>query len=96
MVFPDSDYNNSALTFADNEYKYTHSAFGADQFRYSMDFGQTWTNWTEWEDLTSVNTSFFAGSDMFWDGVHVMIQCTYFLLSCRRTTKGDLSSLFNC
>ncbi|KAF8825486.1 hypothetical protein HHX47_DHR6000210 [Lentinula edodes] len=74
MVFPDSDYNNSALTFADNEYKYSHSAFGADQFRYSMDFGQTWTNWTEWEDLTSLNTSFFAGSNMFWDGVHVMIQ----------------------
>ncbi|KAJ4474841.1 modular protein with glycoside hydrolase family 13 and glycosyltransferase family 5 domains [Lentinula aciculospora] len=74
MIFPNNDYNNSALVSTNNEYMYTHSAFGADQFRYSLDFGQTWTNWTQWEDVTTVNQSFFADSSIFWNGVHLMVQ----------------------
>lgn len=71
MVFPNNDYNNSALAFSNGEYTFTHSAYGADMFHYSLDFGQTWTNWTNWEDTTKVNTSFFADATMFWDGMPI-------------------------
>ncbi|KAJ3818641.1 glycoside hydrolase family 13 and glycosyltransferase family 5 protein [Lentinula raphanica] len=74
MIFPENDYNSSALvvssnTSASNTFLYTHSAFGADSFRYSLDFGITWTNWTDWEDITTINTDDFSkrqnsGADM--------------------------------
>lgn len=78
MIFPTNDYNSSALTFENGVYTYTHSAYGADMFRYSMDFGQTWTNYTNWEDVTSVDMGLFEGSNMFWEGVHIMVQCMFF------------------
>ena len=77
MVFPNNDYNTSALVFKNGEYTFTHSAYGADMFRYSIDFGQTWTNYSNWEDTTTLNMSFFADSNMFWDGVHIMVQCKF-------------------
>ncbi|KAE9411209.1 modular protein with glycoside hydrolase family 13 and glycosyltransferase family 5 domains [Gymnopus androsaceus JB14] len=42
MVFPNNDYNTSALV--------------------------------NWEDTTTLNMSFFADSNMFWDGIHIMVQ----------------------
>ncbi|KAE9409703.1 modular protein with glycoside hydrolase family 13 and glycosyltransferase family 5 domains [Gymnopus androsaceus JB14] len=74
MVFPENDYNNSALTNSDGKYLFTHTAYGADMFRYSWNYGQNWTNWTNWEDTTTINTSLFDGTNQFWDGSHIIVQ----------------------
>ncbi|KAJ3903941.1 modular protein with glycoside hydrolase family 13 and glycosyltransferase family 5 domains [Lentinula edodes] len=74
MVFPDNDYNSSALTYSDGTYIFSHTAYGADQFRYSWNYGQNWTNWTNWEDTTTIDTSLFDGTSQFWDGDHIMVQ----------------------
>ncbi|KIK62208.1 hypothetical protein GYMLUDRAFT_553156 [Collybiopsis luxurians FD-317 M1] len=69
MVF---HYNNSALTFENGEYMFTHSEDEADLFRYSMDFGLTWTNWSAWEDTTKVEMAFFLRGRMCFGTV-----CTF-------------------
>ncbi|KAG6866947.1 hypothetical protein C0991_003863 [Blastosporella zonata] len=75
MVFPENDYDTSgSFKVSDGQYTFTHNAFGADQFRYSVNFGQSWTNWTAWENTTVMDASAFASSDNFWDGHHVMVQ----------------------
>ncbi|KAJ3967772.1 hypothetical protein EV361DRAFT_952919 [Lentinula raphanica] len=75
MIFPENDYNSTALvvspnTSASNAFLYTHSAFGADSFQYSLDFGITWTNWTDWEDITTINMDDFRRSrtaELIWE-----------------------------
>ncbi|KIK57781.1 glycosyltransferase family 5 protein [Collybiopsis luxurians FD-317 M1] len=74
MVFPENDYNSSALTQSDGKYLFTHSAYGADKFRYSWNYGQNWTNWTNWEDTSTIDTSAFDGTNQFWEGSHIMVQ----------------------
>lgn len=79
MVFPYSDYNNSAFVFADGQFTFTHSAYGADMFRYTWNYGQNWTDWTAWEDVTTIGASIFdKSSTMFWDGAHIIVQCRLF------------------
>ncbi|KAI6005611.1 glycoside hydrolase family 13/glycosyltransferase family 5 protein [Pisolithus albus] len=74
MVFPESDYDDSALEYTDGEYKFTHKAYGADMFRYSGNFGRSWSNWTNWENVTVIPTSVFSNSSNFWAGQHIMVQ----------------------
>lgn len=76
MVFPESDYDNDAFSYSNGEYTFTHQAYGADMFRYSTNFGQNWTSWQQWEDVTSIAGAEFSGSGMFWEGEHIMMQCT--------------------
>ena len=40
MVFPDSDYDTAALTESGDNLVFTHSAFGAEKLRYSVNFGK--------------------------------------------------------
>ncbi|EKM55582.1 glycosyltransferase family 5 protein [Phanerochaete carnosa HHB-10118-sp] len=72
MVFPESDYDNAALSSSNGQYTFTHNALGADMLRYSTNFGQNWTAWRDWEDTTTIDASEFDGN--FWDGQHVMVQ----------------------
>ncbi|KIK71072.1 glycosyltransferase family 5 protein [Collybiopsis luxurians FD-317 M1] len=74
MVFPENDYNSSALTKNGDDYIFTHSAYGAEKLRYSWNFGQNWTNWTDWEDTTTVNLTAFKDANLFWDGDHIVVQ----------------------
>ncbi|OCH94959.1 glycoside hydrolase family 13 and glycosyltransferase family 5 domain-containing protein [Obba rivulosa] len=74
MVFPESDYDNDAFGFSDGQYTFTHSAFGADMLRYSWNYGQNWSDWRQWEPVTSINASVFDDSDIFWQGQHIMVQ----------------------
>ncbi|KAF8274895.1 modular protein with glycoside hydrolase family 13 and glycosyltransferase family 5 domains [Lactarius quietus] len=74
MVFPATDYNSSAFGFSNGQYTFTHSAFGADSFRYSVNFGLNWTRWSAWEDTTFIDASVFEGSEYFWQGQHIMVQ----------------------
>ncbi|PFH54317.1 glycosyltransferase family 5 protein [Amanita thiersii Skay4041] len=75
MVFPESDYDTSgAFTLSNGQYSFTHKAFGADKFRYSWNFGKNWTDWKDWEDTTLIDQNVFRGNDLFWYGVHIMVQ----------------------
>ncbi|KIJ57158.1 glycosyltransferase family 5 protein [Sphaerobolus stellatus SS14] len=72
MVFPSADYDNEAFGFTDGAYTFTHKAFGADKFRYSTDFQQTWSNWSAWEAVTTIPASKFEGA--WWQGEHIVMQ----------------------
>ena len=75
MIFPANDYNSTAFTSRDGNYVFTHSAFGAEIYRYSWNFGRNWTAWAPWEDVTTIKTSVFDDPDTFWGGEHIMVQC---------------------
>ena len=77
-MFPSSDYDNDAfgLDSSSGKYTFTHKALGAEKFRYSWNFGQNWTTWAAYEDVTSMDTSLFDNSDNWWTGEHIMVQCT--------------------
>ena len=80
MVFPDSDYDSSALSVSGGKYTFSHSAYGADKFRYSANFGKNWTDWAAYEQTSTLNATMFSDSGNFWDGEHVMVQCACILL----------------
>lgn len=83
MVFPDADYDSGAFAPSGSEYTFTHNAIGADQFRYSINFGQSWTTWQTYETTTTIsNSSFFSDSvNNWWEGQHITVQCTFVLFS---------------
>ncbi|KII88464.1 glycosyltransferase family 5 protein [Plicaturopsis crispa FD-325 SS-3] len=74
MVFPEADYDNDAFGYSNGQYTFTHKAFGADMFRYSWNFGQNWTTWKNWEDVTTIDSNVFDDSALFWTGQHIMVQ----------------------
>jgi len=74
MVFPENDYTEG-LAYTNGVLQYTHSAWGADMFRYSMNFGMNYTNWTRWEDTTVIPPEVYDRVYKFWDGDHIMVQC---------------------
>ncbi|KAG8878121.1 Cell wall alpha-1,3-glucan synthase ags1 [Tulasnella sp. 331] len=75
MIFPTSDYNNSAFSYADKQFTFTHNAYGADMFRYTWNYGLNWSDWTAWEPVTTIPESTFDSSDiMFWTGAHIIVQ----------------------
>ena len=75
MIFPNSDYASGSLTEEGDNLLFNHTAFGADMFRYSWNFGQNWTKWQNWEDVTTIPKSLFQNEDYFWEGQHLMFQC---------------------
>jgi alpha-1,3-glucan synthase len=81
MVFPESDYDNSAFGYSNGQYTFSHKAYGADLIRYSGNFGRNWTDWVAWEDTMFMNSSAFDNSYNFWQGQHVLVQCKF----CRST-----------
>ena len=73
MVFPDSDYSDTLLSVSGGTYTANLSAPGADQWRYSADFGQTWSNWTNYQSgETTLNATMFENH--WWSGHHIMVQ----------------------
>ncbi|EJF65933.1 glycoside hydrolase family 13 and glycosyltransferase family 5 protein [Dichomitus squalens] len=74
MVFPEADYDSSALSVSGGTFTFTHQAFGADMFRYSANFGQNWTEWQQFEATSTLNASLFHDKANFWEGNHVMVQ----------------------
>lgn len=74
MVFNNADYDKTALTEASNVYTFVHKAVGADMFRYSGDYGKTWSNWAAYEDKTTIDGNIFQGKDNVWKGAHIIVQ----------------------
>ena len=76
FFIPDADYDASAFGSSNGQYTFTHKAQGADKFRWSWNFGKNWTLWQDWEDETFIDSSNFSSSSNWWDGQHIMVQCT--------------------
>lgn len=75
IVFPDSDYDESAFQYSNGQYTFTHKAYGADMFRYSGNFGQSWSNWTNWENVSTIPSDVVTNIGTWWAGQHIMVQC---------------------
>jgi alpha-1,3-glucan synthase len=75
MVFPETaDYSNDMFTVSGDTYTLKHQAPGADQFRYSADFGQTWAPWQPYEQTSTLNATLFQDKTLWWKGDHVEVQ----------------------
>lgn len=80
MVFPSANYSSNML-FEDaaKSLYVVHKAAGADMFRYSLDFGTTYSNWEEYP-IGTVATStlsprLWSGTKLQeWTGKHVILQ----------------------
>lgn len=75
MVFPESDYDPTALTESNNVYTFTHKAIGADKFRYTGDYGKTWSDWKDFEASTTIDGNIFQNKENVWKGAHIIVQC---------------------
>jgi len=84
MIFPDSDYDTAALTESGDNLVFTHSTFGAEKLRYSVNFGKNWTDWVDWEGATTILKSAFKDNTFFWKGNHVVVNCEFEILSALR------------
>jgi alpha-1,3-glucan synthase len=87
IVFPASDYDNSAFGFSNGQYTFSHKAYGADSFRYSWNFGQNWTQWKSWENTTFIDSNLFSRPDNFWPGQHIIVQCKFVIAFIRTDTE---------
>ena len=81
MVFPNSANYSSSLLFKDanNSLYVSHKAAGADMFRYSLNFGTTYSDWDDYGNGESPNTTLapkvWSGTKLQdWDGEHVIVQ----------------------
>ncbi|CAD6563802.1 MAG: Cell wall alpha-1,3-glucan synthase ags1 [Tremellales sp. Tagirdzhanova-0007] len=73
MVYPNAaDYSSTLFSASGGTYSLNQSATGADMFRYSADFGQTWSGWTNYAETSTLNATMFA--DHWWKGDHVIVQ----------------------
>ena len=96
LVFPQSaNYSRSLLHQAnDGSLFISHKAAGADQFRYSLDWGSTYSTWQAYAGgNTTLNISKWSGTtEQKWKGEHVIVQ--YFsntLGSSDHIQHGDLA-----
>lgn len=76
LITPLANYSTNLVHKSDDRYYIKHNAAGADKFRYSADFGSTWSKWTTYEGgTTSVNIPSFTGtSEQAWKGTHIRVQ----------------------
>ena len=81
MVFPGSaNYSNNLLfKDADNKLYISHKAAGADMFRYSLNFGTSYSDWEDYSKNEDMNTTLsprvWSGTKLQeWNGEHVIVQ----------------------
>lgn len=79
IVFPGSGNYSSSLLFAnpDKSLYIAHNAAGADTFRYSLNFGTTYTDWLPYGSgaNTTLAPKVWSGTQaQDWEGEHVIVQ----------------------
>lgn len=79
LVFPQSPHSNPNTYFRDsksNDLKVTHTAAGADKWRYSTNWGSSWSPWTDYEGGTTTITELpWSGTRLQrWSGDHIILQ----------------------
>ena len=80
IVFPAANYSSSLLfKNTDNTLYISHKAAGADMFRYSLNFGTTFSDWQEYPASKDPNSTLaskvWSGTKLQdWEGDHIMVQ----------------------
>jgi alpha-1,3-glucan synthase len=76
LISPLANYSTSLVHKSSDSFYVQHNAAGADKFRYSTDFGRSWTNWTTYEGgNTTVTIPTWTGTDkQKWSGTHIRVQ----------------------
>ncbi|CAN8098405.1 unnamed protein product [Discula destructiva] len=80
VVFPErANHSTSLVTVNDNEiFSVKHRAPGATQWRYSTNWGSSWSSWKTYEGSASdgtITTLTWSGTDaQAWDGYHLTVQ----------------------
>ena len=98
IVFPKSANYSSSLLFVDHQKNYyiSHKASGADQFRYSLNFGTTYSDWQDYGngENTTLAPKVWSGTDaQGWNGEHVIVQYWSRLAgSSNHIQHGDVNS----
>lgn len=94
IVFPTSaNYSSTLLTKDDSgDLKLTHTAPGASSFRYSTNWGSSYSNWSTYETTTTIDKLPWSGtSAQEWEGEHVIVQYWSQLLgSSSYVQQGDV------
>lgn len=77
LVFPAiANYSSTMLNkSSDGTMTLTHSAPGANSYRYSTNWGSTYSSWRPYEDQTTITELSWNGTtDQEWKGTHVTVQ----------------------
>ncbi|EPY51942.1 alpha-1,3-glucan synthase Mok11 [Schizosaccharomyces cryophilus OY26] len=76
LIFPTANYSFDLLKLEGDSLLLNHSADGADLFRYSLDFGSSWSSWLEYNGtFTRCSLTNWSGPNrQKWTGHHVMVQ----------------------
>lgn len=78
VVFPEkANYSTSLLTVNDNDIMTVHhNAPGAQKWRYSTNWGSSWSDWRNYTgDSQTITTLTWSGTDaQDWDGYHLQVQ----------------------
>ena len=93
MVFVRSaNYSSTLLIDEHHQHMLNHSAAGADLYRYSTDFGGSFSDWAPYQGgLTNVTHT--GKSAKTWDGAHVRVEYfSRFAGSSSHVQQGDLHS----
>ncbi|KAK0625431.1 alpha-1,3 glucan synthase [Bombardia bombarda] len=72
-----ADYSTSLLSAdSDNKLSVSHKAAGADMWRYSLNWGSSWSNWTTYTGgVSPLEEQPWSGTkQQEWQGHHVMVQ----------------------
>ncbi|KAG8157720.1 hypothetical protein KVR01_012382 [Diaporthe batatas] len=94
LVWPQSSNYSSTLASKNPDGSLTlkHTAPGASWFRYSTNWGSSYSNWTKYEPTTVVDLLPWEGTkDQEWEGEHVVVQYHSKLLgSSAYEQRGDV------
>ena len=80
MVFRSANYSSTMLSRNVNKTLYiSHKAAGADMFRYSLNFGTTYSDWEAYPNGKTANSTLapkeWSGTRLqAWEGEHVIVQ----------------------
>ncbi|ORY54718.1 alpha-1,3-glucan synthase [Pseudomassariella vexata] len=92
-----SNYSTTLLSKSDSsdgDFILNHTAAGADQFRYSLTWESSWSDWMEYPDSqkSTIKSQSWSGTkSQEWDGEHVIVQYYSKLLgSSAYVQHGDL------
>lgn len=94
IIYPTTaNYSSTLLSKNDDgDLTLTHTAPGASWFRYSTNWGSTYSEWRRYETTSTISELEWSGtSDQEWEGTHVIVQYWSQLLgSSSYQQQGDL------
>lgn len=77
IVFPrQANYSYDVLGKDGSDLQVTHTAVGADKWRYSLNWASSWSDWINYdEEVSKLNSQPWSGTnEQRWSGEHVILQ----------------------